>query len=605
MILSISDIAKIIKENPHKELIAAAQKQAKELRMHTTGDGLKDEISKISNHEDEDLRDIRKKYARSNKDLFSRLLRPVDKVFSARGGSVYYNLSDETNRQAMQLTANLKNGMSVRKWLETRWRQHMIDDPAGLLFIEVGDVVNGRPQVYPTYKASTTIFDYKPNGTDLHYVIFEVSNDEKKSKGVPVEDKVYRVVDAAMDYWVKFTSEQTTILPDHSYPNIFGHVPAITNSDFESPINEGLRISLVSDVVELASDFLQTGSIRNLAKVRMAYPKYWEFADSCGDCQGTGFKEGKKCETCKGTGKKIMLKPGEAKLLEYPDRDGVNVAPSVAGFVTFPKEYFDNATQELQMLEAMCYETLWGTGTPGQAKGPDSPGSMTATEALIDLQPMQDRLQQISEMAERRHKFIVDHIIRGAINPGYVGASVNYGRRYTIESPDAIWTRYQEARKAGAAISILDDLLMEHVETKYSGDPVSMMIQVKLLSVEPFVHYTIDEVKGMSVRPEEYARKLYFGEWLQSVSEAELISRSADELKALLATYAADRQGEKEGQLLAVTIGVGGIQGMVQILTAQGIASEAKKAALEIVFGLKPEDADRLSVSDPAPGMTA
>lgn len=45
---------------------------------------------------------------------------------------------------------------------------------------------------------------------------------------------------------------------------------------------------------------------------------------------------------------------------------------------------------------------------------------------------------------------------------------------------------------------------------------------------------------------------------------------------------------------LAVTIGVGGVQSLISILTAT-ISPEAKQAALEIVFGLSPDDAQRMS----------
>jgi|GEM_PF-1307545 len=46
---------------------------------------------------------------------------------------------------------------------------------------------------------------------------------------------------------------------------------------------------------------------------------------------------------------------------------------------------------------------------------------------------------------------------------------------------------------------------------------------------------------------------------------------------------------------LAVTIGVGGVQGLISLLTAQGMSDEARQAALEIVFGLSSDDARRMS----------
>lgn len=47
---------------------------------------------------------------------------------------------------------------------------------------------------------------------------------------------------------------------------------------------------------------------------------------------------------------------------------------------------------------------------------------------------------------------------------------------------------------------------------------------------------------------------------------------------------------------LAVTIGVGGVQGLIAVITAQGMSEQAKQATLEVVFGLSSQDAARMSV---------
>lgn len=46
---------------------------------------------------------------------------------------------------------------------------------------------------------------------------------------------------------------------------------------------------------------------------------------------------------------------------------------------------------------------------------------------------------------------------------------------------------------------------------------------------------------------------------------------------------------------LAVTIGVDGVQGLISVVTAQGMSVEARQATLEIVFGLSAQDAQRMA----------
>lgn len=50
---------------------------------------------------------------------------------------------------------------------------------------------------------------------------------------------------------------------------------------------------------------------------------------------------------------------------------------------------------------------------------------------------------------------------------------------------------------------------------------------------------------------------------------------------------------------LAVIIGVGGVQGLIAVLTAQGMSEEAKRATVEIVFGIAPADAARMAAEAP------
>jgi hypothetical protein len=57
-------------------------------------------------------------------------------------------------------------------------------------------------------------------------------------------------------------------------------------------------------------------------------------------------------------------------------------------------------------------------------------------------------------------------------------------------------------------------------------------------------------------------------------------------------------QMPRENGLLAVSIGVGGVQGLIAILSDSIMSDSAKQAALEILFGLQPTDAARMVVSN-------
>src|SRR5690242_16702617 len=99
MILDDFQLKRIIEKNPASALLAEAQKDASLLNAHITGAGLTTIIRNDEYFEDDQRKNLRQKYARSNRDLFARIHRPIDKVFTAKGGSVVYNLPEAQEKK--------------------------------------------------------------------------------------------------------------------------------------------------------------------------------------------------------------------------------------------------------------------------------------------------------------------------------------------------------------------------------------------------------------------------------------------------------------------------------------------------------------------------
>lgn len=549
MTLSELQITEIINTNPNKDLVVKAKTYAKSLRQHMYGENLKESLPTIQGFEKPSLNDMRVKYAKSNKDLFGRLARPVDKVFSAMGGSIYYNLSDGNDRKAMAICSSLPGGYSVKKWLEFFWKPHFLDDPAGIILIEVGDGEKIATNVaYPTYKGSATIYDYQPSGSNLEYLVFKLEKQEKKEFGIDVEKEVYRVIDDANDYFVVKNGELVTIMQDFTLKNIFGHVPAILNSDIVDPNNPSGRLSIFDEVLDLANEFVVKGSIKVTHDFLHGFPKYWEYADDCTECSGTGNKGADKCSKCKGTGKSLMTKVSDAKLVNYPQsKDDVIVTPNIAGYISPDKTYYEISKADLKDLEALMTHTIWGNSANVKVSGVNGSqeAQKSATQVMEEVKPEASRLSAISDSAEKRHKFIADHAIKAQLDANYQGASVNYGRRYLLDGPDEIQTKYIEAKKNGLSVSLLDELLVELIEIKYASDPNGKLIQMKLKDVEPFVHNTIGEVKSWGISDQDFYAKLYFNDWLMTTNDAMLLSMSVELLKEALQAFVTKKLANK------------------------------------------------------------
>lgn len=557
MILTTDQLSNIVLNNPNRDLIKIGRGKCKSLRMHMYGEGLNEHLKVIPGFEKPWMRALRVEYTRNNKDLFARLDRPTDKVYEAKGGSIYLNLPDMLEKKAAQLADNVINGYSVRGWIENYWRPHYKDDPCGVIMMEVmpkQQAIQARQRgesfVYPTYKSILCVHDYQPKGIMLDYISFELDKNEMKAEGYTDQDKVFRVIDDAYDYFVKVVGDAAVVDWGKTLVNLFGMVPAIINSDIINPIVDGSFLSFYDDIISLADEFLLKGSIKVTSDFRHGFPKYAEYANDCNKCNGEGYIEGDKCPECKGNGKAGRVYVSDTKLLPYPDdKDKPVVKPSeVGGFVEPSMNFHTISISDMTMLETYMNITMWGTvpkiKTDGMAVN-QSGVNRTATEAMGELKPESARLTPISKTAEKRHKFILDQVVRLQVTLSYAGSSVNYGRRYMLESPDALWLKYKEARANGVAIGALDELLRAYYEAEYSSDPLKLAVQVKLMKVEPFVHYKISEVLTFMLSDAAYKAKLYYGEWLSVQNSATLYALNADDLRTSLYAYAAAQELQK------------------------------------------------------------
>jgi hypothetical protein len=534
-ILKDKDIRDILKNRPTKPVWDDAADQKKLLQMHTLGFGLTDYIRKIDGLEREKLSKLRQQYAKSNRDLFARSLRPMDNIWDARGGGVYYNTTEGNSKRLKAMLTDVYNGFSLRTFVKNFIRPRLFDDPMGIIFMEVS---NQNPNLsYPTYKASTDIFDAKLKGRAFEYLILNTDAPDIK-----------RVIDDQFDRLIKITDGKIEMLKGQQfpvYPNFFGHVPAVVISDVPKCGMDGAFESPIQELIELAHEFLVDGSIRKIYKFRHGFPKEWRYPLMCGDCKGTGHVSGNECAKCNGTGKGTVDDPNSIWIFEKPDADNPELGEK-GGFVNPSIEYLDSSLLDLDNLEAAMFETHWGTQRV-EKNSKDSTKPETATARYIDMQPVNNRLSLYAATFEGFEAFITDHIGQINFQTSFKGASVSYGRRFMIESPDELLKKYGEGCTKELAISTLDDLYMDYLESKFQNQPIELERQIKLMRVEPFFHMSLSALassKLVEVDISLYNKKMLFGEWVKTISPMDVNNKTEEELRAMLDLYVQGRKIE-------------------------------------------------------------
>lgn len=518
MVLTTEQIKEILSKSPHAALLGTFRKESKELTAHITGQGNNDLLEKISGLENDDQLSLRKQFARSNKDIFARIHRPEDKIFTAKGGSKIYDISDSEKKELIKTLQSIYNGIDIQSWIEQFALTNLHIDPMGVILIEVSE---DGTRAYPTYKSTSDIFDYSVKGRSLNYLILKGN-----------ESNIYRVIDSVTDTTYKF--EGGTLTTINAFPNYFSEVPGIVISNILRKNSEYYQ-SPDQEIVELANEYLRESSVKTIYKLKHGYPKSWQYAGTCTECKGTGHYKGEDCSACNGSGRAISKDASQTITIPIPEEGQPTIAPNIAGFVSPDIAGWDKMNSEQEYLETLMHSTYWGIKERVQFNG-----TKTATEIVSDMQPINDRLVKFSMWAEELEKFITDKVAKFMYTT-YKGCSINYGKRFVLESYDQIWTKYQDARVKGSPMSVLDNLLIDYYESRYSSNQIELAKHLKLMRVEPYVHQTPKEVKDLEVDPLEYAKKVYYHEWLSTLEGNAILLKDVLTLRNELTIFVTDK----------------------------------------------------------------
>jgi len=607
-VLEQEEIIQLIKaEEPG--WIKEAKRKQKILNVHINGEGAAMYLNHLDDFENEKQYELRKKVVVSNKFVFANLMRPVDKVFTAKGGSKSYQISGG-NVAVQAFKDHLKNvryGKNLSKWIKDIQLNKYFSDPAGVVFFEWKD-----GKTWPTMKSIQRIRCYKTEGRDVDFILFEPET-RQDTQGKEMKGQFFRLIDDAYDYtfWKDGDHVELYVPEDgkpEMYENPWGKVPAIVNSNI---MNHQLKYadSPCDIVVELADKFLRSGSIKNIYEFLHGYPFFWMYARNCPSCKGSGEVDGSECKKCNGRGLYLKKDVSDVLFLNAPTKkDQPTLAPDVAGFVQPDLETWKELREELNWLFTAMYYTMWGA--PQSIKS--WADKATATEVSLEISAKNDRLGDFSDSLEEMEEKMSWFIGYFYFKEAYKWGSINYGRRYMMESPDVIWEKYLKAKQANAPITTLNHLLSQYYQSEFMNDMNMLSVMMKGMKLEPFIHNTTQELKDF-ITEEELKEKLYFGEWWASLDEDVILTATLKRLKDLFEKYLEEEKGveivdenDDSAEVKKATsrfgeFGVGGVQGILSIKEAvkNGTSDrESAIATLNIIYGFDRAKAEEILGAD-------
>ena len=531
MILTDERILESLKcEDKLKEL----KEEHSKLVMHVHGIGVTEYLNKIEGLENETQISLRKKLTKSNKNIISDILRPVDKIFKAQGGSKEYLLDNSKKEAFEDKLSVIYNDQSFFKWLKTYFLDKYVIDPNGVYLFE-----HDEGEAYPTYKSILTIREYQQNGLSLEFIIFEPVEVEENNKKI----KKVRVYDDEGDKMYKLENDKITLIEDETFDNPWAYVPAVLCSDVVNPLTD-YKESFLYAQIDMLDEYLRENSVKTLAKYHHGFPLYWEYMSLCPVCKGEQYikikEKTEKCYSCAGTGYATKKDVSDIKRIKPPDtNESPTIAPDVAGYIVPPIDSLEFMNDDLKLLRDMTYYSLWGV----LLNRDDT--EKTAFEVAINTQPMQDKLNDVTNSLDVIETALIDILGDYYYKGQYKGSSINNGRYYMIMSPNDIMKIYLEHKEKNASQTILNNELRDYYNALYQYDPHKRAAYIKLIQVEPFVHYTINEAKEFAPI-EELNKKIYYSQWITTKDLEYFSTKSVEALQNDLSQYVTQKLKENE-----------------------------------------------------------
>lgn len=546
MTLTDEQAKEIVKNNPNGQAIKLKRKRHEVLKAHCTGIGAEDLIQPIKEFERSSYAASRKTLGISNKDIIRRVMMPVNKIYTAKGGVENYTLRTPEQQNEFKLwLGQCHYRDSLKNFIRQTLQPALFYDPEGLMWLEMDEY--GRP--CPTFKSIMQIYDYELAGRYPEYVVLELTQREAQeiqvraegmevnlsgklvvppSSGKTQPSKVFRCVCDSWDRIIVYTQTgEPVIVSQIPNPFAFMGVPAQVVSDivgattkderwtFDSPLNPSM---------ELLNQLVFGRSLYSVSFARAAYPKEWMQLQMCPTCEGTGTTNASVCPEC--NGKKIypFQKYSDVFIVDYANDANKSIPTPPMGHVTVDVEALRYMHENDMTLEDMVRYTQWGVlnvrsnGTR-VAAGHGGNVSGTAYEAQQNEQPMFDQLALYSYWYSGAMKFYADAMGIFIYQQDYIDSGVMGGDRYMIESADATFDRLLKARQGGATKAELLSLTMEYMENKYRLNPIEYR-KYKILAVaEPFYHDSVADVLTYPIPEINKLEKIFFDEWQATLTD--------------------------------------------------------------------------------------
>lgn len=504
--LELNQIKEILTKPAKKQVIQKAKKLQQSIRFHTETNMQQSDIYMPTQNFLEWVRTLLPKdkfniflqlfkFPLSTPAVVEDVYRELERVFYSRNSSSSYQFSD-TELHEDWLNYRKQHHL-VDIWKTEGWKKMQVS-PNSILVIDMPtSQVTQRPEPYFYWLEIEEVIDYKlKTSTEFEWIVFNQPQD----RIAVFDDTSIRVFQLGKD-------RRISGLISSSLHGL-GYCPA--RFFWSTQVNEknvDLKKNPITKELSNLDWYLFFSISKQHLDLYAPYPIYSAYAANCnfennetGDyCDGGYLRNSNdefkilangQVEKCPCCSEKRIAGPGSFLEVPVPKVDeNIPDMRNPIQITTIDKDSLTYNVDECTRLENKIIVSVVGSGGTVSEKE-----AINETQVAANFESKTSVLNALKTNFELAQKFVEDTICRLRYGASFISSSISWGTEFYVFTTKELYTKYEQAKKNGAATSELDAITRQILEVEYRNNPLELQRMLILKQLEPYTHMTLDEV---------------------------------------------------------------------------------------------------------------
>lgn len=504
--LELNQIKEILTKPAKKQVIQKAKKLQQSIRFHTETNMQQSDIYMPTQNFLEWVKTLLPKdkfniflqlfkFPLSTPAVVEDVYRELERVFYSRNSSSSYQFSD-TELHEDWLNYRKQHHL-VDIWKTEGWKKMQVS-PNSILVIDMPtSQVTQRPEPYFYWLEIEEVIDYKlKTSTEFEWIVFNQPQD----RIAVFDDTSIRVFQLGKD-------RRISGLISSSLHGL-GYCPA--RFFWSTQVNEknvDLKKNPITKELSNLDWYLFFSISKQHLDLYAPYPIYSAYAANCnfennetGDyCDGGYLRNSNdefkilangQVEKCPCCSEKRIAGPGSFLEVPVPKVDeNIPDMRNPIQITTIDKDSLTYNVDECTRLENKIIVSVVGSGGTVSEKE-----AINETQVAANFESKTSVLNALKTNFELAQKFVEDTICRLRYGTSFISSSISWGTEFYVFTTKELYTKYEQAKKNGAATSELDAITRQILEVEYRNNPLELQRMLILKQLEPYTHMTLDEV---------------------------------------------------------------------------------------------------------------